>query len=423
MPLSHPPTSTPARPPTRQRIVSTALELFARHGITETTTRQIADRAQINEVTLFRHFGNKHGLLLAVLQECLQKYLLLTQVGESLMIPEVSNQRDLTQLLRYYMQSSLQALESVPELMRSLVGEAGQYPVESRQALAQGIAQVNQSISNTLREVINNAHVDLPLPPLKLATLVNTCILGYAVICLTTDAQTVWSNQEEFISSLIETIAWHSDRSEQTKSSEPNEATMRTVYTEPVADLPTDTVHEIIQQAKRLGALDYAIAYTLFGSGLLPEEITSLRRDDYWIDGKAGILRVGTNSPHQRTVPINQKILGQRYGSAHNNPLTNYLKARKDEHINMFLSSDLQPLDVKQLERSWLQWTQWRRKLDGNPVDIYQARQTWGVEMLVRGMDAENFSIISGMKPPEIQHYQRRVKEKAAISQAIALDS
>jgi hypothetical protein len=134
-------------------------------------------------------------------------------------------------------------------------------------------------------------------------------------------------------------------------------------------------------------------------------------------------LRVGTNSPHQRTVPINQKILGQRYGSANNNPLTNYLKTRKDKHINMFLSSDSQPLDDKQLERSWLQWTQWRRKVDGSPVDIYQARQTWGVEMLVRGMDVENFSIISGMEPPEIQHYQRRVKEKAAISQAIALDS
>ena len=45
-----------SRIPTRQRIVNTALELFASKGITETTTRQIADFAQVNEVTLFRHF-------------------------------------------------------------------------------------------------------------------------------------------------------------------------------------------------------------------------------------------------------------------------------------------------------------------------------------------------------------------------------
>ena len=78
-----------SRIPTRQRIVNTSLELFASKGITETTTRQIADFAQVNEVTLFRHFGNKHGLLLAVLQECLQKYLVLAQAGESFVVTEM----------------------------------------------------------------------------------------------------------------------------------------------------------------------------------------------------------------------------------------------------------------------------------------------------------------------------------------------
>ena len=99
-----------SRIPTRQRIVNTALELFASKGITETTTRQIADFAQVNEVTLFRHFGNKHGLLLAVLQECLQKYLVLAEVGESLMVSDVSNPSDLRKFLKYYIHSSLRAL-------------------------------------------------------------------------------------------------------------------------------------------------------------------------------------------------------------------------------------------------------------------------------------------------------------------------
>jgi AcrR family transcriptional regulator len=394
-----------SRIPTHQRIVSTALELFARQGITETTTRQIADQAQINEVTLFRHFGSKHGLLLAVLQECLQKYLQLTQVGESLMVTEVSSQKDLTRFLRYYMQSSLQALESVPELMRSLVGEAGQYPFESRQALAQGIVQVNQSIANALSEVVTNNHIDLPLPPLKLVALVNTCILGYAVVCLTSDAPAIWASQEDFISTLIEAIAWDS------------------MHTDQVVDLPPDTVHELVQQAKRYGAMNYAIAYLLFAAGLRPEELVRLHRDDYWVEDKAGILRVGNGSISQRTVPVNQKILGHRYGSASNNPLTAYLKNRKDSLTNMFVGSDLQLLSLEHLQHQWHEWTQAGRRLDHKPLEIDQARQTWGVEMLMRGMDVENFRIISGLKPMEIQIYQQRVKEKTAINQAIALDA
>ncbi|HEY9882666.1 MAG TPA: helix-turn-helix domain-containing protein, partial [Thermosynechococcaceae cyanobacterium] len=57
------------RNPTRQRLIHAALELFAVQGVTDTTTRQIAELAEVNEVTLFRHFGNKHGLLLAVIED------------------------------------------------------------------------------------------------------------------------------------------------------------------------------------------------------------------------------------------------------------------------------------------------------------------------------------------------------------------
>jgi hypothetical protein len=43
--------------------------------------------------------------------------------------------------------------------------------------------------------------------------------------------------------------------------------------------------------------------------------------------------------------------------------------------------------------------------------------------MLMRGMEADNFRIISGMKPSEVKLYQRKVREKQAINQAIALDA
>ena len=50
---------------TRQRIISAALQLFGQLGYSQATTRAIASAAGVNEVTLFRHFGNKKNLLYA----------------------------------------------------------------------------------------------------------------------------------------------------------------------------------------------------------------------------------------------------------------------------------------------------------------------------------------------------------------------
>jgi len=53
---------------TRQRMISAALQLFGQVGYAEATTRRIAKAAGVNEVTLFRHFGSKKGLLLACVE-------------------------------------------------------------------------------------------------------------------------------------------------------------------------------------------------------------------------------------------------------------------------------------------------------------------------------------------------------------------
>ena len=419
-----------SRIPTRQRIVNTALELFASKGITETTTRQIADFAQVNEVTLFRHFGNKHGLLLAVLQECLQKYLVLAQAGESFvvteMVSDISSQSDLRRFLKYYIQSSLRAIESVPELVRSLVGEAGQYPLESRQALAQGINQVNQTIATAMHDVLANSRLQYALPPLKLANLLNTCILGYAVITLTSDVQTIWRDRDEFVSTLVDMFVQEVNPSSQ----------VRPISLRPIMDIPPETVREIILQAKKFGVKDYAIAYLLFGAGIAAINITQLCLQDYQQQANHGILFTNDATGHSgRSVPLNQKILGHRYGSATNNPLSAYLKMRKKDlkndqhhdhqnsHQNDLIESMFESLSLEEIEQLWTRWTNSYRNVDGSPLAIDQARQTWCIEMLARGIDVDSLCIISGLKAKELQAYQIRLNQKLAIDQAIALDS
>lgn len=59
--------SSPAT--TRQRLLDAAARVYARDGLAGATTRAIAIEAGVNEVTLFRHFQTKDGLLAAVVGE------------------------------------------------------------------------------------------------------------------------------------------------------------------------------------------------------------------------------------------------------------------------------------------------------------------------------------------------------------------
>jgi len=53
----------------RDRILDAALETFAEKGFTAATTREIARRARVNEVTIFRQFKSKKALFGATMLE------------------------------------------------------------------------------------------------------------------------------------------------------------------------------------------------------------------------------------------------------------------------------------------------------------------------------------------------------------------
>lgn len=52
------------------RIIEAAMAIFSDKGYRTATTREIADRAEVNEVTIFRHFGSKEGLF----EQTVQRY-------------------------------------------------------------------------------------------------------------------------------------------------------------------------------------------------------------------------------------------------------------------------------------------------------------------------------------------------------------
>ncbi|MFS8866770.1 TetR/AcrR family transcriptional regulator [Synechococcus sp. H65.1] len=140
-----------ARPSSRQRLLKAARELFVRQGIAQTTTRQIADLAGVHEVTLFRHFGSKQGLLLAVFAEL----GVFSGVADLPLPadPTTFQSAELQAILLRYVQTCFQALADNPELVRSLVGEAGSYSEEHRRALRAGFLQAQEQLCNYLKQI------------------------------------------------------------------------------------------------------------------------------------------------------------------------------------------------------------------------------------------------------------------------------
>ncbi|MBM0741425.1 TetR family transcriptional regulator [Phormidium sp. CLA17] len=402
---------------TRQRLIQSALELFATQGVTETTTRQIAELAEVNEVTLFRQFGNKHGLLLAVIEEA----AVFKQFGQALVrqASETASLNDIYESLKAYATACLQAIESVPAVVRSVVGEAGQYPPENRAALGKGFTQANRYVADYFAMVIEQGHLQTHLPAEKLASLLNGLLLGYAVIDFTSEFHELWHNREDFLESVVILFLNGAFADSQRSLSPVRLAKLESSDSSVISDLSVSLVHSILQQAKKTSLQDYAIAYVFFGAGLSSSEVILLQRRHYISDANQQLLQVGHGT---RQVPVNQWILGKRYGSYTRNPLTQWLKSRKDSQLSLFVSDDDQPLLEVELRQRWQTWTNGLLTPEGHPPAIAQAQQTWCVELLMRGIGLDDLQLLTGCDQSTLQPYAQRAKEKTALEQAIRLD-
>ncbi len=406
---------SPQRISTRQRLIDAGLELFTSQGITATTTRQIAELADVNEVTLFRQFGNKHGLLLAVIEES----EVFADLGKSL-VQQAFQTSNVCQALKDYVNSQLQALEQIPEFVRSVVGEAGQYPAANRQALGQSLTQGNQHVAQYLDTAIRQGQLQTRLPAQKIASLLNSMLLGYTVIEFTSDFHQLWHDRDDFLESLVELFlhgAMHQSLEPPTESIATTALVLKVAVNE-IVDLPATLVHSILQRAKKLGLRDYGLGYVLFGAGLTPKEIATLQRSHQICDAHQHLLQ----ATQARQVPVNQRILGRRYGSYTRNPLTQWLKSRKDKQPALFLNDTGEPMSEEDIRGRWQIYTEGLLTPEGQPPAVEQAQQTWCVEMLIKGISLEDLSILTGWGIAQLQPYARRAREKLALEQAIKLD-
>src|SRR3954452_23590914 len=116
-----PPATLKAPATTHQRLLDAASRVCAERGLHGATTREIADAAQVNEVTLFRHFGSKEKLIAALFERS------VAAQAESLTDPE-PDADDLNDDLHRYARRFNQMLFEHEPLIRTLIGEAQRQP-------------------------------------------------------------------------------------------------------------------------------------------------------------------------------------------------------------------------------------------------------------------------------------------------------
>ena len=402
-----------SRTSSRDRLLEAARQLYLAQGIQETTTKQIAELAEVNEVTLFRQFGSKHGLLSGLLDNA----DVFAQLREELGLQDSPSQ-DVVQAIRRYALALLGLLDRGTEFVRSLVGESGQFSEDNCQVLGRALTQLNRSCTQYLATALPpNAQLDAATIQ-SLARLLNATILGYAVLEFVSDVHNLWPDREGFLDDIEGVLALEASgiipggKAESTDISPPLKG---------VADLPANLVREILQRAKKRGAQDYALAYVVFSAGLSAAEIACLERWHYINDPPQHLLQVTQGVIRQ--VPMNRWVMGHKYGSDARNPLTQWVNGRKDDWQAMFFSGEGNPTSQEDICNYWQEIVGGLLTPQGTAPTLEQARQTWYVDMLMRGVEVEDLVLLTELTAEDLQPYAQRAAEKAALERAMRLDT
>jgi AcrR family transcriptional regulator len=135
---------------TRKRILEAAAQMFAEQGYARATTRALAAAAGVNEVTLFRHFGNKQNLFAAVVEEYAGPALTATLQAEF----TGEYRQDLLTMGRQLLNLLLERRDAV----RLMLCEAEHFP-EVREVMAQNPRRLRQVLSAYLQAEVAQGRV------------------------------------------------------------------------------------------------------------------------------------------------------------------------------------------------------------------------------------------------------------------------
>lgn len=143
--MSTPPTSRVLH--ARARLLKAATALFAAKGFHQTSTREVARKARVNEITIFRHFKNKQELYLQVLNSKLG-----VMVPESLipLLQSSSNSEEVFHSLAEHLQQLLD-----PVFLRLMFYAALEKPELLKKCYSPRLMSFHEILGKYMRERID----------------------------------------------------------------------------------------------------------------------------------------------------------------------------------------------------------------------------------------------------------------------------
>jgi len=158
------------------RILDAALKVFAETGYRGATTRRIAQLADVNEVTLFRHFGSKEELL----QKAIGR-LAAETLPASLPAVPVEPQRELTKWAKTHHAQ----LTRISSLIRTCMGESEEHPELARCAQNRPLkvaAELRAYLTRLQEAGMADSTLDVPIATSLLMGAIFNDALGRSVM-------------------------------------------------------------------------------------------------------------------------------------------------------------------------------------------------------------------------------------------------
>jgi AcrR family transcriptional regulator len=131
----------------RARLVEAARHSFAEYGYAGATTKNIAERAEVGEVLLFRHFGTKAGLFEAAVLGTLETFVddWLNRWADHSALSD-----SMEALARVYIELLYEFLEDNRQLVAALLSAQAHHP-----EAAERLQSLFDRLANTVREGAN----------------------------------------------------------------------------------------------------------------------------------------------------------------------------------------------------------------------------------------------------------------------------
>ena len=159
-----------------ETILQAAMMLFAEKGFSATTTRELAQRAEVNEVTLFRHFRSKTELYHQILEEIRRLYPPLLAADEVAGTdPEI--------LIHDFCLATLRRMNEAPHLLRLMLYAMLEEVDEIREALIEKRLDIYvASLAGAFARLQESGKCQADANPEELARLLMSQVFGLGIM-------------------------------------------------------------------------------------------------------------------------------------------------------------------------------------------------------------------------------------------------